>query len=124
MNKGFTVYDNFWKAMECLPEEQQKEVSLAMIKYGIAGELPDAEASPIAYSLLTSWRLSIDKSADKINAAFNNGQYGGRPKKVTEVEIAELISRGMKAGEIAKALGVSINTIYKRDEWRNRGKNL
>ena len=121
-NKGFTVYQNYWKAIEFLPEDIQKEVCLALVKYGITQEMPDPVESPIAFSLIQSWKISLDNSIERMNKAEINGSKGGRPSNIDSEKLKELIAAGKKANEIAKELGVSPETIYKRKEWKERVK--
>ena len=120
MNKGFTVYENYWKSIENLDEDEQKEVSYALMRYGMLGELP-SDKNSIAYSMIMAWKIAIDNSVERYNMAAVRGKSGGRPSNIDSEALSKMIRDGEKPKAIAEKLGVSVSAIYKRPEWINRG---
>ena len=49
-NPGFAYYDTYYKSIENLPIEQQKEICYAYVKYGITYEMVDPAEMPFGYS--------------------------------------------------------------------------
>lgn len=119
MNKGFAIYDNYWKAIENLSENEQKEVSYALMRYGMLGELP-SDKNSITYSMIMAWKIAIDNSVERYNMAAVRGKCGGRPSNIDSEALTEMIKSGKKPKAIAEELGVSVSAIYKRPEWIHR----
>lgn len=125
-NKGFSFYENYWESISHLDKEMGQAVAYGIVKYGITKEMPDPTEEPIVYSLVQSFALSIDRSAENFNKSAERGAKGGRPDSLTNEQILkleEMAKLGKSAKDIAEALNISINTVYKRPEWKNRGKN-
>lgn len=119
-NKGFSVYREYWEAVKHFDKDIQDRIAGATYRYVFTGEMPDPSTDPIAFGMINAWKLSLDNSIERFNNAEGFGSKGGRPKKVESSRLAELVASGKKAAEIAAILGVSVDTIYKRDEWKNR----
>ena len=122
-NKGFSVYHEYWDAIKHFDPSVQGDIALATWKYCFEGEMPDPSVSPIAFGMISAWKMSLDNSIERFNNADVKGSKGGRPAKVDTEELAALVASGKKASEIAEILGVTVDTIYKRDEWKNRKKS-
>ena len=119
-NKGFSVYHEYWDAIKHFDQDTQNRITGATYRYVFEGEMPDPSVDPIAFGMINAWKMSLDNSIERFNNAESRGSKGGRPNKVDSSELAELIASGKKASEIAEILGVSVDTIYKREEWKNR----
>tara|TARA_R110002072_G_C7887770_1_gene528539 strand:- start:690 stop:1244 length:555 start_codon:yes stop_codon:yes gene_type:complete len=58
----------------------------------------------------------IERTKIGLEAAKRRGRLGGRPKKMTDVQIVsakEMFTRDVPAAEIASAFGVSVPTLYR-----------
>lgn len=118
MTKGFTVYPEYWKAIEHLDDNTKKDICLALINYGINEELPNAADNPIAFAMISAWKMALDNSIDNHKKASTNGNKGGRPAKTDYSCLGDWRREGITAPEAAKRLGVSVDTIYNRKEWK------
>lgn len=58
----------------------------------------------------------IERTKIGLAAAKRRGKLGGRPKKMTDVQIAsakEMFTKDVPAAEIASAFGISVATLYR-----------
>lgn len=122
MTKGFTVYPDYWKAIEYLPIEEQKNICLALVKYGILKELPKVEETSIAFAMISAWKRALDNSIENHEKAQERGTKGGRPSKHDYSELTRMRRDGKTVEECANYYGVSVDTIYKRKEWKDGKK--
>lgn len=119
LTKGFTVYPDYWKAIEHFSDEQKAQICLAMVKYGITGEMCDPAENPLAFGMVSAWKMSLDNSVENHKKASESGKKGGRPAKCDYAELGDMRREGKSAEECAKYYGVSTDTIYNRKEWKN-----
>lgn len=119
LTKGFTVYPDYWQAIEHFSLQEQKDICLAMVKYGITKEMPDPAESPVAFGMVSAWRRALDNSIENHNKAQETGNRGGRPPKKDYSELSNFRKEGKTAIECAKIYDVSVDTIYNRKEWKN-----
>ena len=120
-NKGFSFYQNYWETIQSFPQEQQEKIVWAVVRYGMCGVLPNAETEPVEYAIVHAFKLSIDKSVARFNdnATANKG---GRTSTVDSDALKTYIAEGHSAKDCAEKFGLSVNAIYKREEWKNRLK--
>lgn len=120
-NKGFSFYKNYWDSIQTLSEEDQKNVCYAIAKYAITGEMVSPIDCPMGYAMTMAFKISIDNSTKSFNGKAEAGKKGGRTRKegIEEI-IKEGVKEKKKASEIAAAAGVSVETIYKNEIWKNR----
>lgn len=125
-NRGFAFYENFWTSIENLSIEQQKDICYALVKYGITGEMVDATDNALGFAMTQAFKLAIDNSVERFNSNSENGTKGGRPAKVAKDKLEEFLKENPKATakQAAEYCGVSESTIQKREEWKNRKKNV
>ena len=76
MARAFTWFEKFGEVMETLPDENQAEFALAIVRYGSLGEEPEF-SSPLMAALFTAIREDVDNSLTKRASASK----GGRPAK-------------------------------------------
>lgn len=76
MARSFTWFEKFGEVMEALPDENQAEFALAIVRYGSLGEEPEF-GSPLMAALFTAIREDVDNSLTKRASASK----GGRPPK-------------------------------------------
>jgi hypothetical protein len=118
-NKGFSFYQNYWETIQSFPQEQQEKIVWAVVRYAMCGVLPNAEIDPVSYAIVNAFKLSIDKSVARFNDNANANK-GGRTSTVDSDALREYIAEGHNAKDCAEKFGLSINAIYKREEWKNR----
>jgi hypothetical protein len=73
-NKKFMFYENFWNAIEQLPEEQKAIACYEFCKYGITGQLPD---NP----MFKMFCIGVSASVQKYQGRGGSRVGAGRPKK-------------------------------------------
>lgn len=76
MARSFTWFEKFGEVLEALPDENQAEFALAIVRYGSLGEEPEFD-SPLMAALFTAIREDVDNSLTKRASASK----GGRPPK-------------------------------------------
>ena len=74
-NPGFAFYDTYFKSIEHLPLETQKEVCYAIAKYGITGEMVDPLEMPFGYSSTVFNQRHIDESVNRWLANQSKANY-------------------------------------------------
>lgn len=89
---SFTMFDKFGDAAACLPDEQRRELYVAICEYGFAGEMPEG-MSPVVVALMAVMRDDIDNS----KASRSQGRRGGRPQHKTETPPSDVSQRGGSA---------------------------
>lgn len=77
MRDSIVFYQSWLEAVRCLPAEQQGNVLISILEYGLYGETSDVQ-EPITQAILTLVKPQIDTN----NKRFENGKKGGRPKGV------------------------------------------
>ena len=65
---------------------------------------------------------AIDRSQKNYQASKDYGKTHGRPKTAIEDQIEAMCKKGMKANDIAAALGCSATSVYHSEAWKNRKK--
>ena len=73
-NRKFMFYENFWNAIEQLPEEQKALACYEFCKYGITGQLPD---NP----MFKMFCIGVSASVQKYQGRGGYREGAGRPKK-------------------------------------------
>ncbi|AUR00797.1 recombinase family protein [Phaeobacter inhibens] len=67
--------------------------------------------------------LLVERTNIGLQAARKRGRLGGRPKKMSDVQIAsakDMFAKEIPAAEIASAFGVSVPTLYRTIPAKNR----
>lgn len=82
MARSFTWFEKFGEVMEALPDENQAEFALAIVRYGSLGEEPEFD-SPLMAALFTAIREDVDNSLTKRASAAK----GGRPPKAEKPQV-------------------------------------
>lgn len=119
-NPGFGFYESFFKAIEYLPVEQQKEVCYAIVKYGITGEMVSQNEMPLGYSLTIANKWSIDDSVKRWKVNVNRATHEVDTQVSREYEVAQLIQQGFNSVEIGQKLGMDPSNIRKMAPWKER----
>lgn len=82
MARSFTWFEKFGEILEALPNENQAEFALAIVRYGSLGEEPEFD-SPLMAALFTAIREDVDNSLTKRASASK----GGRPPKAAKPQV-------------------------------------
>ena len=82
MARSFTWFEKFGEVLEALPDENQAEFALAIVRYGSLGEEPEFD-SPLVAALFTAIREDVDNSLTKRASASK----GGRPAKTEKPQV-------------------------------------
>ena len=82
MARAFTWFEKFGEVLEALPDENQAEFALAIVRYGSLGEEPEFD-SPLMAALFTAIREDVDNSLTKRASASK----GGRPPKAAKPQV-------------------------------------
>lgn len=102
-------------------QESRNRLAMAIMHYGIRGEYPpDFELTGAEKMFLAFVCPQIDKAKSNYQAKVENGRINGRSASINYGEIARLAKEGVKAKEIAQILGVSVDSVYHSDAWKNR----
>lgn len=80
MRESVVFYRSFLEATEELPAEDFKRCVMAILRYGLDGEVPTT--SGIEKTIFIMAKPQIDKN----NQRYENGKKGGRPKNQEETE--------------------------------------
>lgn len=83
---SFVFYESFYDSIELLGREVQAEILVALIRYGLRGEI-DPNLKPVANALFVSFKAQIDSNNTKYLNGIKGAEHGikgGRPKgKIT-----------------------------------------
>ena len=77
--KSFVFYASWMDAINELPQDMQLESLIAIIEYGLSGEVAE-NLSFTAKAILAIAKVQMDVN----NVRFENGKKGGRPKNQTK----------------------------------------
>ena len=125
-NPGFAFYDNFYKSIEKLPIEQQKEICYAVVKYGITYEMVDATEMPLGYSFAQAWHEAIENSVDRWVLNQNKANFKIDATMNRDLMIAKLIEEGNTSIKIAEKITeltgqeIDASTVRKSRPWKER----
>lgn len=105
--------------IDMLSEEQLKEFSYAILKYGLYEEY--YESKDVAVKMALNFVLpQIDLMLDSYEERKEFGTNVGRKKSINDMEVWNMYQQGMSGAEIARKLGKPTSTIYSTDGWKNR----
>jgi DNA-binding NarL/FixJ family response regulator len=118
--ENFVFYKNWFDSIKALNNrELENEVLRAIVEYGVEGELSNSNNGVVnmTFGLI---KPQIDNAKNNYLAKVEGGKNAGRKRSYTDEQVQMLIDKGLRADEIAEELGVSRDTIYKTEPWRNR----
>jgi hypothetical protein len=80
---GFFMYRSYFEAIETAEDDSTKlKLYNAIMHYGMDGIEP--ELSGLARGMFLTWKVNIDNGHARRVASIENGNKGGRPKKVED----------------------------------------
>ena len=140
-DKKFMFFENYWKSIMGLPQEERGKILEGIIKYGLYGEyLPDEPQYTTARAFVQSFHMGLDNSREYTEKKATAGAKGGSVKKIPDdvirmsllkigpkatmsqlvVEVQERMDKMYKDGDIDNKIEVKASTLYKRDLWLQR----
>lgn len=115
MSKSFVWYESFTNSIKELKAQDEHLAFLlfeAISDYGLNGSYDESNA--IINAVMSNIKIDIDNAQKRYNASVENGKKGGRPKKGTDDEFAELYYAGYTKAEICAKLGFGDRTYSRR----------
>ena len=127
-------YEQWYQIIKDLPPKEKEKAFKYIFEYAFYGITPERDktkdkTTSMSYVVFGMAKPNIDSAQKRYDAATENGQKGGRPKKVTEEvreKIVELRKNGMTQKEVALELGLSLKTIQRveKDKSQNHNYNV
>ena len=123
-------YEQWYQIIKDLPTREKEKAFKYIFEYAFYGIEPEKDkTTSMSYVVFGMAKPNIDSAQKRYDAATENGQKGGRPKKVTEEiveKIVELRKNGMTQKEVASELSLSLKTIQRveKDKSQNHNYNV
>ena len=123
-------YEQWYKIIKDFPPKEKEKAFKYIFEYAFYGIEPEKDkTTSMSYVVFGMAKPNIDSAQRRYDAAMENGQKGGRPKKVTEEvleKIVELRKNGLTQKEVALELGLSLKTIQRveKDISQNHNENV
>lgn len=122
--KSFVFYPDWRMFIKGLSDEADRyQLLTTIMDYGTTGEYETENLSPLVLNTFESMiKPAIDRSQKNYQASKDYGKTHGRPKTAIEDQIEKMCKQGMRAKDIASALGCSETSVYHSEAWKNRKK--
>jgi transcriptional regulator with XRE-family HTH domain len=122
-------YEQWYTIIKDLPPKEKDKAYKYIFEYAFYGIEPEKDKTTMSYVVFGMAKPNIDSAQKRYDAATENGQKGGRPKKVTEEvreKIVELRKNGMTQKQVASELCLSLKTIQRveKDISQNHNYNV
>ena len=123
-------YEQWYKTINGLPLKERDKAYKYIFEYafyGIEPEGQDKDKTSVAYVVFGMAKPNVDSAQKRYDEAIENGQKGGRPKKVTELvrtNIIELRKNGLTQKQVASELGLSLKTIQRVEKDISQNHNV
>lgn len=123
-DKTFVFYPDWRTFIKGLSSEADRyQLLMTIVDYGSTGEYETENLSPLVLNTFESMiKPAIDRSQKNYQASKEYGKTHGRPKTANEDQIEAMCKQGMRAKDIAAALGCSETSVYHSEAWKNRKK--
>ena len=113
----YETYYESWKLLNEIDVKYGQEFIDALFRLGLYGEV--VEVSPVVRPSLAIANKLIEIATDRYQAARENGQKGGRPRKVDWSEMYQMMRDGYSDKEIAEHFEVTQDYIRKKRKERD-----
>ena len=122
--KNFVFYKDWREFIKGLSDpDDQFQLLMMIMEYGVTGEYETENASPLVLNTFEAMiKPAIERSQKNYQASKDYGKTHGRPKMAIDERIDQMCKQGMRAKDIATALGCSETSVYHSDAWKNRKK--
>lgn len=115
----FVVHSEWLDDLEDLDIERQDQIIADIIRAGCEREMAHGSDKELVSKVKTYLR-AITYSKKKYEDSKEQGNRGGRTKKIDDAKIEELAKAGYSSKQIAEMLNCSKSAIDHSDGWRNR----
>ena len=115
----FVVHSEWLDDLEDLDIERQDQIIADIIRAGCEREMAHSTDKELVSKVKTYLR-AITYSKKKYEDSKEQGNRGGRTKKIDDAKIEELAKAGYSSKQIAEMLNCSKSAIDHSDGWRNR----
>lgn len=121
-------YEQWYQIIKELPLKERDKAYKYIFEYAFYGIEPEKDkTTSMSYVVFGMAKPNVDSAQKRYDAATENGQKGGRPKKVTELvqtNILELRKNGMTQKQVASELGLSLKTIQRVEKDISQNHNV
>jgi DNA-binding NarL/FixJ family response regulator len=115
----FVVHSEWLDDLEDLDIERQDQIIADIIRAGCEREMAHSTDKELVSKVKTYLR-AITYSKKKYEDSKEQGNRGGRTKKIDDAKIEELAKAGYSSKQIAEMLNCSKSAVDHSDGWRNR----
>lgn len=115
----FVVHSEWLDDLEDLDIERQDQIIADIIRAGCEREMAHSADKELVSKVKTYLR-AITYSKKKYEDSKEQGNRGGRTKKIDDAKIEELAKAGYSSKQIAEMLNCSKSAVDHSDGWRNR----
>ena len=115
----FVVHSEWLDDLEDLDIERQDQIIADIIRAGCEREMAHSSDKELVSKVKTYLR-AITYSKKKDEDSKEQGNRGGRTKKIDDAKIEELAKAGYSSKQIAEMLNCSKSAVDHSDGWRNR----
>ena len=115
----FIVHSEWLDDLEDLDIERQDQIIADIIRAGCEREMAHSSDKELVSKVKTYLR-AITYSKKKYEDSKEQGNRGGRTKKIDDAKIEELAKAGYSSKQIAEMLNCSKSAVDHSDGWRNR----
>ena len=121
-------YEQWYQIIKDLPLKERDKIYKYIFEYAFYGIEPEKDKiTSMSYVVFGMAKPNIDSAQKRYDAAIENGNKGGRPRKVTEEimkKIVELRKNGLTQNEVAIELGLSLKTIQRVEKDISQNHNV
>ena len=124
-------YEQWYQIIKDFPPKEKEKAYKYIFEYAFYGIEPERDNKDktlsMSYVVFSMAKPNIDSAQRRYDAAMENGQKGGRPKKVTEEvleKIVELRKNGLTQKEVANELSLSLKTIQRVEKDISQNHNV
>lgn len=121
-------FEQWYQIIKDYPPKERDKAYKYIFEYAFYGIEPEkTKVMSLSYSAFGMAKPNIDSAQKRYDDAVENGQKGGRPKKVTEEvreKIQTLRKNGLTQKEVAIQLGLSLKTIQRVEKDKSQNHNV
>lgn len=126
--KSAVFYEQWYQIVKDFPLEERDKAFKYIFEYAFYGIEPEKDkTNSMSYVVFRMAQPNIDSAQRRYDTALENGNKGGRPKKVTEEvlqKIVELRKQGLTQQEVALEVGLSLKTIQRVEKDISQNHNV
>ena len=128
VRKSAVFYEQWYQIVKDFSPEERDKAYKYIFEYAFYGIEPEKDkTNAMSYVVFRMAKPNIDSAQRRYDTALENGNKGGRPKKVTEEvlqKIVELRKQGLTQNEVALEVGLSLKTIQRVEKDISQNHNV